>query len=61
MSRRLTAIIHCEEDGFVVVCPELDIASQGGAIEAARNNLCEALEVVFECASPLELLARLGG
>lgn len=26
---RMTAIIEREDDGFVALCPELDIASQG--------------------------------
>lgn len=60
MSRRLTAVIHREEDAFVALCPELDIASQGPTIEAARDNLREALELFFECASPDEIQQRLG-
>ncbi len=42
MSRRLTAVISAR-DGFVALCPELDIASQGDTVEAARDNLKEAL------------------
>ncbi len=61
MSRRLTAIIHREGDGFVALCPELDIASQGDAIETARDNLREALELFFECASPAEVQGRSTG
>jgi predicted RNase H-like HicB family nuclease len=60
MIRRLTAMIHREGDGFVALCPELDIASQGDSIEAARDNLREALELFFECASPAEIHDRLG-
>jgi len=60
MSKRLTAIIHREGDGFVALCPELDIVSQGDTIEAARDNLREALELFFECASPAEIHERLG-
>jgi predicted RNase H-like HicB family nuclease len=59
MSRRLTAIIQAEGDGFVSLCPELDIASQGDTVEQARDNLREALELFFECASPAELQERL--
>ena len=36
MTRQFTAIIEREDDGFVALCPELDIASQGDSIEAAR-------------------------
>ena len=39
MVRQLTATIEREDDGYVSVCPELDIASQGQSIEEARNNL----------------------
>ena len=60
MTRRLTAVIHREGDGFVALCPELDIASEGPTIEAARDNLREALELFFECASPAEVKQRLG-
>jgi len=49
-SRRLTSVIYREETGFVSLCPELDIASQGDSIEAARDNLREALKLFFECA-----------
>jgi predicted RNase H-like HicB family nuclease len=59
MSRRLTALIQAEGDGFVSLCPELDIASQGDTVEQARDNLREALELFFECASPAELQERL--
>jgi predicted RNase H-like HicB family nuclease len=57
--RRLTAIIEREDDGFVALCPELDIASQGGSIEEARANLVEALTLFFETASPSEAARRL--
>jgi predicted RNase H-like HicB family nuclease len=60
MSKRLTAVIQREGTGFVALCPELDIASQGDTIEAARDNLREALELFFECASPAEVQERLG-
>jgi predicted RNase H-like HicB family nuclease len=61
MNKRLTAIIQAEGAGFVALCPELDIASQGDTIEQARDNLREALELFFECASPAEVQERLGG
>lgn len=44
---RLTAIIEREQDGYVSLCPELDIASQGDSVERARENLREALELFF--------------
>lgn len=61
MNRQLTAIIEREGDGYVSLCPELDIASQGDSIESARENLREALELFFECASPEEVQERLPG
>ena len=50
--RQMTAIIEREGDGYVALCPELDIASQGTSIELARANLKEALELFFESAYP---------
>ncbi|MBI4961940.1 MAG: type II toxin-antitoxin system HicB family antitoxin [Desulfomonile tiedjei] len=58
MVRKLTAIIEKEGDGYVSLCPELDIASQGETVEQARNNLKEALELFFETASPEEIEQR---
>jgi predicted RNase H-like HicB family nuclease len=58
-SRRLTAIIEREDDGYVALCPELDIASEGSSIEEARANLVEALSLFFETASESEVSRRL--
>lgn len=55
---RLTAIIEREDEGFVSLCPELDIASQGSSIEEARANLVEALSLFFEAADPSEIARR---
>lgn len=59
VSRRLTAIIEREDDGFVALCPELDIASQGSSVEEARSNLVEALSLFFEVAEESEVACRL--
>lgn len=59
MQKQLTAIIEREGNGYVSLCPELDIASQGNTIEEARVNLREALELFFEAASPSEIETRL--
>ena len=59
MNRKLTAIIEREDDGYVALCPEVDVASQGDTIDEAKNNLKEALELFFETASPEELKSRL--
>jgi predicted RNase H-like HicB family nuclease len=61
MKHTLTAIIEREGNGYVALCPELDIASQGDSIEQARNNLREALELFFESASQEEVKQRLHG
>ena len=59
--RLLTAIIEREGDGYVALCPELDVASQGDTVEEARANLTEALELFFETADPTEIEGRLKG
>lgn len=61
MIQKLTAIIEKENDGYVSLCPELDIASQGDTVEQARDNLKEALELFFETASSEEIKQRLHG
>ena len=57
--QQFTAIIEREDDFYVALCPELDIASQGETVEQARTNLIEALELFFESASPQEIGERL--
>ena len=59
MIKQLTAIIEREGNGYVSLCPELDIASQGDTVQEARENLREALELFFETASPEEIDQRL--
>lgn len=61
MTRWLTAIITEEDGGFVALCPELDVASQGDTVEGARANLAEALALFFECADASEVEERLRG
>jgi predicted RNase H-like HicB family nuclease len=56
---KLTAVIEREGNGYVSLCPELDIASQGNNVEQARDNLKEAIELFFECASPEEIKKRI--
>jgi len=58
-TRQVTAIIEREDDGYVALCPELDIASQGASVEEARRNLAEAVELFFESADPSEVTRRL--
>jgi predicted RNase H-like HicB family nuclease len=59
MVRQVTAIIEKEDDGYVALCPEVDVASQGDTVGEARANLKEALELFFETASPEEINSRL--
>jgi predicted RNase H-like HicB family nuclease len=59
MTRVFTAAIHREGDGYVALCPELDVASQGASIEEARENLREAVALFLETASPQEIRERL--
>lgn len=60
MSKRtsFTAILEKEGDLYVALCPELDVASQGGTVEEATANLKEAVELFLECADPKEIAAR---
>lgn len=55
---KLTAIIEREGTGYVALCPELEIASQGDDVPGARDNLREAVELFLECASPQEIQQR---
>ena len=57
--QNFTAIIEKENDGFVALCPELDVASQGNTVEEAKFNLQEAIELFLEHASKEEINSRL--
>ena len=59
-TQQLTAIIEPEGNGYVGLCPEFDIASQGDTIELARHNLQEAVEMFLETADPSEIKHREG-
>ena len=59
MNKLLTAIIEREDNGYVALCPEVDVASQGDTVDEARNNLKEALELFFETASVIEIRRRM--
>jgi len=58
MMQSFTAIIEREDNLFVALCPELDIASQGETVSEARANLEEALSLFFETASVSEIERR---
>lgn len=55
----LTAIVEREDDHYVALCPELDVASQGDTVEEATENLREAAELFLECACEEEIQCRL--
>ena len=57
--KRFTAMIYREGNGYVSLCPELDVASQGDSVEEASANLREALELFIESADPSEVEGRL--
>ena len=59
MKRVLTAILTREDGGFVAMCPEVDVVSQGSTVEEAKANLKEAVELFFECASEAEVRQRM--
>ena len=59
MNRQLTAIVEREGDGYVALCPEVDVASQGSTVAEARDNLEEALALFFEAAPMEEVEKRL--
>jgi predicted RNase H-like HicB family nuclease len=56
-----TAIVESEGDGFVSLCPELDVASEGHTVEEALANLKEAVDLFLECADPSEVAHRQRG
>ena len=59
MTRQLTAIAERDGNGYVALCPEVDVASQGDSVAEARSNLEEALALFFETASTEEIERRL--
>ena len=60
-TKRFTAMIYREDGGYIALCPELDVASQGDSIEDASSNLREAVELFLESADRLEVAARTHG
>ncbi len=45
-----TGIIFKEADRYTSLCPELDVASEGGAADEASTNLLEAITLYLETA-----------
>jgi predicted RNase H-like HicB family nuclease len=44
----LSAVVRREDELYVALCPEFDVASQGKSVEEALSNLKEALELYLE-------------
>lgn len=59
--RKFTAMIYREGDGYVSLCPELDVASQGDTVEDASANLREAVELFLETAAASEIEGQMTG
>ena len=59
--QKITAIIERDEQGYVALCPEFDVASQGASVEEARQNLSEAVGLFLETADPKEIAKRQHG
>jgi predicted RNase H-like HicB family nuclease len=56
--REFTALIEREGDGYVSLCAELDIASQGDTVEEAKGSLVEAVALFLDSADPSEIERR---
>jgi predicted RNase H-like HicB family nuclease len=55
----LSAVLSPDSSGgYVALCPELDVASQGETIDEAMRKLKEAVEGFFEIASAEEVQTR---
>jgi len=60
----LNVTVKQEDKGYSVICPELNVASQGETFEEAIENIKEAVELYIETAEETgtldEVLERLG-
>ena len=60
----LNVIVKQEDKGYSVICPELNVASQGETFEEAIANIKEAVELYIESAEELgtldEVLEQMG-
>jgi predicted RNase H-like HicB family nuclease len=60
--KNFTAIIERGRgDWYVALRPEVDVASQGATVSEAKENLREALDLFFECASMEDIKERTRG
>jgi predicted RNase H-like HicB family nuclease len=56
---QMTARIWPEEGGFVAVCVEVKVVSEGDTEQEALTNLQEAVAGFLECADPSEVRERM--
>ncbi len=49
--------VEKEGEGYVALCPELDVASQGDSVESATANLKQTVELFLECTAPPRSIA----
>lgn len=60
----LNVMVKEEDKGYSVICPELNVASQGETFEESISNIKEAVELYIESAEHLgifdEVLEQLG-
>ena len=54
-----SAVVEKGDDMFVSLCLELDVASQSATVEAAVENLKEAVELFLEHAADSEIARRM--
>ncbi len=52
-----SAVFTKEDGGYVAICPELGVASQGDNLKEAEYNIKEAVELYIENISQDELVA----
>ncbi len=53
-AQQLTAVIRHDGNGFVAICPELDIVGRGRTVDEARLNLVKAAEKFFALTARVE-------
>lgn len=60
----LNVVVKQEDKGYSIICPELNVASQGETFEEAIANIKEAVELYIESAEELgtldEVLEQMG-
>jgi len=52
----LTAVVKEEGKGYSVICPELNVASQGETFEECMSNIKEAMELYIESAEQIGII-----